>query len=256
MTMYAIKLLPNGATSWRAITSESDLLGGELFATNPPDPTLEEVRMTLCAQIDASADAAYIAIGGPSPGRLAEYKQAKADADAFKAAGYTGSVPDTIACWAEARAWTAEQACDDILITAASWEIALSVIRRQRLIGKANVNAASDAAAAQAAAAKAAEASRSAAGRSALSAGADRLTRSARAAVGLRPRVAHGRVGVLFDHAAEVLLHEKLRELLFGDHGRASAAADEIRCEPALVRAGWHALEAGDSLPIVVPLIR
>lgn len=152
MTMYAIKLLPNGATSWRAITSESDLLGGELFATNPPDPTLEEVRMTLCAQIDAAADTAYIAIGGPSPGRLAEYKQAKADADAFKAAGYAGLVPDTIACWAEAKTWTAEQACDDILTTATSWEMALSVIRRQRLIGKANVNAATDASAAQAAA--------------------------------------------------------------------------------------------------------
>lgn len=148
----AITKLSNGRSSWRAIASESDLLPGETFATEPPEPTLFEVRLTLCMQIDAAADGAYIAIGGPSPGRLAEYKQAKADADAFKAAGYTGSVPDTIACWAEAKAWTAEQACDDILTTAASWEMALSVIRRQRLIGKANVNASADADAAQAAA--------------------------------------------------------------------------------------------------------
>ena len=117
-----------------------------------PQPTLAEVKLDLCAQVDASADAAYIAIGGPSPGRLAEYKQAKADADAFKAAGYAGTVPDTIACWSDAKAWTNQQACDDILTTAASWEMALAVIRRQRLIGKANVNAAADAAAAQAAA--------------------------------------------------------------------------------------------------------
>lgn len=108
-------------------------------------PTLAEVKLDLCTQVDASADAAYIAIGGPSPGRLAEYKQAKADADAFKAAGYAGTAPDTIACWSEAKAWTDQQACDDILTTAASWEMALAVIRRQRLIGKANVNAAADA---------------------------------------------------------------------------------------------------------------
>lgn len=152
MTMFAISILPNGRTSFRAIADASGLLPGETFATEPPETTLFEVKLTLCTQIDATADTAYIAIGGPSPGRLAEYKQAKADADAFKAAGYTGSVPDTIACWAEAKAWTAEQACDDILATATSWEMALSVIRRQRLIGKANVNAASDAAAAQAAA--------------------------------------------------------------------------------------------------------
>ena len=152
MNGFAISTLADGRASWRAIATEADLVPGEMFATEPPEPTMAEVKLTLCAQIDAAADTAYIAIGGPSPGRLAEYKQAKADADAFKAAAYTGPVPDTIACWAEAKAWTAEQACDDILTTATSWEMALSVIRRQRLIGKASVNAASDAAAAQAAA--------------------------------------------------------------------------------------------------------
>jgi hypothetical protein len=143
--MYAISILSNGRTSFRTIAAEADLLSGETFASKPPVPTLAEVKMTLCSQIDASADASYIAIGCPSPGRLAEYKQAKADADAFKAASYEGTVPDTIACWSEAKAWTNQQACDDILTTAASWEMALAAIRRQRLIGKANVNAAADA---------------------------------------------------------------------------------------------------------------
>lgn len=153
MTMgYAITTLPSGITSWRAIGSVDDLVPGETFAAEPPTPSLAEVRIDLCLQIDASADTAYVAIGGPSPGRLAEYKQAKADADAFKAAGYAGTTPDTIACWAEAKAWTAQQACDDILSTAASWETALAVIRRQRLIGKKNVNDAIDATAAQTAA--------------------------------------------------------------------------------------------------------
>lgn len=118
-------------------------------------PTLAEKKIYLCMQVDAAADSAYAAIGGPSPGRLAEYKQAKADADAFKASSYTGTVPDTIACWAEAKGWTAQQACDDILSTAAGWETALSVIRRQRLIGKASVNATADTASAQAAATQA-----------------------------------------------------------------------------------------------------
>lgn len=152
MRGYAIQNLSDSLISWRAIASEADLLPGETFATDPPEPTLAQVKSDLCLQVDASADVAYVAIGGPSPGRLAEYKQAKADADAFATAGYVGPVPDTIACWAEAKGWTAQQACDDILSTAASWETALAVIRRQRLIGKKNVNAASDADAAQAAA--------------------------------------------------------------------------------------------------------
>lgn len=152
MSGFAVSVVSAGVTSWRAVASSDDILPGETFATEPPAPTLAEVKLDLCAQVDASADAAYIAIGGPSPGRLAEYKQAKADADAFKAAGYAGTVPDTIACWSEAKAWTDQQACDDILTTAASWEMALAVIRRQRLIGKANVNAAADATTAKAAA--------------------------------------------------------------------------------------------------------
>lgn len=150
--LYAVITNQNGITSYRAISSEDDLIPGEILSSELPTPTLTEVKLDLCMRVDASADAAYIAIGGPSPGRLAEYKQAKADADAFQAAGYAGTVPDTIACWAEAKGWTAQQACDDILSTAASWETALAVIRRQRLIGKKNVNAASDADAAQAAA--------------------------------------------------------------------------------------------------------
>lgn len=149
---YAISTNNDGSTSCRFVRDESWLNPGEILATEQPDPTVAQVKADLCLQVDASADAAYVAIGGPSPGRLAEYKQAKEDADAFSAAGYTGTVPDTIACWAEAKGWTAQQACDDILSTAASWETALAVIRRQRLIGKRNVNEALDAAAAQAAA--------------------------------------------------------------------------------------------------------
>lgn len=114
-----------------------------------PVVTLAELRAALCVSVDAAADAAYVAIGGPSPGRLAEYRQANDDAVAFKAAAYAGDVPATIGCWMQATGWTAQQACDDILETAAAWNAALVAIRSARLLGKAAVNAATTAAGAK-----------------------------------------------------------------------------------------------------------
>lgn len=107
-----------------------------------PAPTLAQVQASLCGQIDATADQVYASIGGPSPGRMAEYKQAKEDATAFKAAGYSGTVPKTVQVWATAQNFTAQQAADSILSTAAAWESVLENVREARLIGKANVNAA------------------------------------------------------------------------------------------------------------------
>jgi hypothetical protein len=141
---------PQPQVGWQA--SNSGGVWSFAPAEVPPAPTLDQVKAVLCVQVDGAADAAYAEIGGNSPGRIAEYKQAKADADAFKAAGYVGTVPDTIACWAEAQGWSAQQACDNILTTAQSWDGALAAIRRSRLIGKSNVNAAASEDAAQAAA--------------------------------------------------------------------------------------------------------
>lgn len=146
---YAVSTLQNGLTSYRAIASDAYLQQGEVFSIEPPEPTLDEIKATLCSDVDASADATYIAIGGPSPGRLAEYQQAKADAIAFKDAGYTGTVPSTVQSWATASGMTAQAAADNILATAAQWGAALDYIRAQRLLGKANVNAAVDATSAQ-----------------------------------------------------------------------------------------------------------
>lgn len=116
----------------------------------PQAVPLAQTKASLCAQIDAAADAVYVAIGGPSPGRMAEYQQAKSDALTFKGNGYAGAAPVTISCWAQAQGWTDQAACDDILATAAQWEGALQGIRAARLTGKASVNAAPDAAAAHA----------------------------------------------------------------------------------------------------------
>lgn len=125
---------------------------GNPVAVMPAPPSLAETKATLCALIESAVSAAYAAIGSDSPGRIAEYQQAKDDATAFKAAGYAGTAPATVACWAQAKSWTEQQACDDILATAAAWGQALVAIRTARLIGKANVGSAADAAAAQTAA--------------------------------------------------------------------------------------------------------
>ncbi len=113
---------------------------------------LAAIQPQLCAQIDATADQVYIAIGGPSPGRLAEYQQAKADALAYQAAGYSGTVPATIQCWATASNITAQAAAQSVLTTATQWEGALTAIRSARLLGKSAVTAAVTTIAAQSAA--------------------------------------------------------------------------------------------------------
>jgi hypothetical protein len=130
------------------------VVSGELVAPIPPTQAVQlaTLQVSLCAQIDGAADQVYIAIGGPSPGRLAEYQQANADAQAFKAAGYTGTVPATIACWVTASGMTTQAATDNIIATAAAWISVLENIREARLIGKKNVNTATNTADAQAAA--------------------------------------------------------------------------------------------------------
>lgn len=107
---------------------------------------------SLCIRIDATADAVYIAIGGPSPGRLAEYEQAKADALAFQGNGYAGPVPATVQCWATASNITPETSALNIIATATAWESVLIGVRSARLLGKSAVMAATTTAAAQAAA--------------------------------------------------------------------------------------------------------
>jgi len=127
---------------------------GELIAPTQPTASqqLAEEQTSLCVQIDSTADAVYVAIGGPSPGRLAEYQQAEADALAYKAAGYTGTVPATVACWVTASGMTAQAAADNIIATATAWIACLQTIRAARLLGKKAVTSAASIADAQAAA--------------------------------------------------------------------------------------------------------
>lgn len=155
---------PNGLAGLIEITDEDwqeclatpgyTIQNGALVAPAPQTPAqqLATLQASLSAQIDATADEVYIAIGGPSPGRLAEYQQANTDAQAFKSAGYTGTVPPTVQCWATASGMTSQAAADNIISTAAAWVNVLEGIREARLVGKANVTKATTTADAQSAA--------------------------------------------------------------------------------------------------------
>lgn len=99
-----------------------------------------------CASIDTDADAIRKAVMGE---RATEYQQAYADAQAFQAASYTGTIPEGVQSWLDAKNaaaanWTAQQACQDILTTAEQWLGAQSEIRAQRLLRKELIRVAAD----------------------------------------------------------------------------------------------------------------
>lgn len=108
-----------------------------------PQFTQAELVTNAVLQIDVDTDAIYGAVLG---NRAQEYTLAEADATAYKAAGYTGTVPASVQCWATTKSWTAKQAADDILATAAAWRSAQAAIRAQRLSSKEAVRTANDAA--------------------------------------------------------------------------------------------------------------
>jgi hypothetical protein len=109
---------------------------------NAPDPYVAPVLTTDQQRdaIDAAADRArrrYVPLESVVP----EYQQAEADAIAFKAAGYGGTVPGSVQVWASAKGWTAQQACDDVLTAAAMLRGKLLQIRAVRLQGKEDLTA-------------------------------------------------------------------------------------------------------------------
>lgn len=68
-----------------------------------------------------------------------EYLDAANDARAFKSVNYTGVVPSSIQSWADAKYWTPQQACDDILAQETAWKGAASLIRAVRLKAKEDI---------------------------------------------------------------------------------------------------------------------
>lgn len=100
-------------------------------------------KTTFILQVDTDTDALVKAVIGE---RASEYELAEKEATAFKAAGYSGTVPGSVAAWAAAKSWTAIQAADDIIATASGWRQAQLAIRTNRLTLKEAARVATDAA--------------------------------------------------------------------------------------------------------------
>jgi hypothetical protein len=90
-------------------------------------------RAALAKQIDSDTDVIYRAVQGD---RGAEYALAETDAIAYTEAGYTGTVPASVASWAAAKGQTGAWAAQSILATATQWRGAQSAIRANRLLCK------------------------------------------------------------------------------------------------------------------------
>lgn len=101
-----------------------------------PVIALDQLQSQGLVKIDADTDALYGAVLG---NRAQEYALAETDAQAYKTAGYTGTAPSSVQSWATAKGWMPAQAADNILLTAAQWRGAQTVIRASRLARKEEV---------------------------------------------------------------------------------------------------------------------
>jgi hypothetical protein len=99
-----------------------------------PPPTSVPTGAELCGRVDTAADIAREKVAG-DPLRAVEYDRARVEAEAFRAAGYTGTVPRTVSAWA-INGRTPRQAADSILLEAAAYTEALYCIREIRLQAK------------------------------------------------------------------------------------------------------------------------
>lgn len=101
------------------------------WVTVQVSPAVQQARSAAIGRsIDADVDAIYAAVQG---NRGAEYALAEAEATAFKAAGYTGTAPGSVASWATVKGQSNTWATDDILATAALWRGAQAAMRAKRL---------------------------------------------------------------------------------------------------------------------------
>lgn len=94
----------------------------------------------LVASIDAAADTGRTKITGDAA-RLKEYEIAAQEATDFRQAGYQGYIPASVASWAEAKGWTAQQAAESILEASRRFYEALYAVRDLRLKTKEAIKA-------------------------------------------------------------------------------------------------------------------
>jgi hypothetical protein len=90
-------------------------------------------KATFIRQVDADTDALIRTVIGE---RGSEYELAEQEATAYKAAGYTGTIPGSVASWATAKGWTATQSADSIIVASTNWHTAQAALRANRLARK------------------------------------------------------------------------------------------------------------------------
>jgi len=132
-THYLVRALSDEQRQALGITTTTEQI------PEPPAPSLASQKSMVVAQIDAEVDAIYRSVIGE---RQPEYAEAEKEAQAYKDAGYTGSVPGYVASWVTASGKTAQAAADDILSTAQAWRAAAGAMRAARLGHKAQAGAA------------------------------------------------------------------------------------------------------------------
>lgn len=120
------------------LTVDQPVLDAVTFTlTALPGGTAKKLAADLAA-VDIDVDAIYsLAIGNRGP----EYTEAERQAQAYRDAGYTGTVPPYVSVWATASSNTATWAADDILTQATAWRNAATLIREKRLQAKAALRA-------------------------------------------------------------------------------------------------------------------
>lgn len=99
---------------------------------------LVDVIAAAVLQVDVIADHARAAVVG-DPVRVKEYERAQQQAEQYRDAGFAGTVPAGVACWAVAKEWTPQRAAEDILAASARWLGALDGIRALRLQAKEDI---------------------------------------------------------------------------------------------------------------------
>lgn len=149
--MAYIKLDANGVVIYKTPynetgtieVSESIICGmiksGETYIIQ--QPTLLQAQTAFIIQIDTDADALIRAVIGE---RASQYEGAERESLAYKAAGYTGTVPPKVQAWATAKNQTATWAADSQIATAEDWRSAENALYAKRLLLKETARTAVD----------------------------------------------------------------------------------------------------------------
>jgi hypothetical protein len=116
-----------------------------LVDANDPSPepvtTFAERRLAACAVVDSIAETVRLRYITPGAGQAATYLIKERQAEDFKAAGYTGTVPGMVQVEADATGSTAQQACDSILAQRDAWVAKAAQIEGARRSGKVSIDA-------------------------------------------------------------------------------------------------------------------